>query len=444
MSASGCSSPSARRGARSSSHAPRRPSSAEVSAILERSLRLGGALSEVAELHVREVADVVAIDVHPAPRRRSSALAVAALDEHAAAECGARSRGRSLDARPTRRSRSRSPARPLWALDADSEHRGPPRALEACTPDARRGVARVGLMPLIARGTHRRRAGPRLGSAGEAGAGGAEHELIDDLARRIALWIDNVQLYDERAQVASTLQTALLPPQLPAVPGLELAARYLAADEASEVGGDFYDVFRAGDGWAIAVGDVCGKGAQAAATTALARYTLRAAFLDRTQSPAGSFDLLERAMEADDEGEDAGARFLTAVLGVLSGRAGGSFELTLASAGHPAPILLRADGRRETLEAEGGVVGVQLAGGWEERVLVLEPGDALVLYTDGVSEAARRDPLEADELAALLPPLAARDAEAIAESVVDIARTRGEGRLRDDVAVIAVRVPPSG
>ena len=107
---------------------------------------------------------------------------------------------------------------------------------------------------------------------------GADHlALFEDLARRAALAIDNARLYEERASVARTLQRSLLPPVLPDVPGIELAARYVAAGEGNEVGGDFYDCFRTGDGeWAVVIGDVCGKGAEAAAVTALARYTVRA------------------------------------------------------------------------------------------------------------------------------------------------------------------------
>ena len=107
---------------------------------------------------------------------------------------------------------------------------------------------------------------------------GADHlSLFEDVARRGALAIDNARLYEERAQVARTLQRSLLPPVLPDVPGIELAARYLAAGEGNEVGGDFYDCFPTGGGdWALVIGDVCGKGAEAAAVTALARYTVRA------------------------------------------------------------------------------------------------------------------------------------------------------------------------
>ena len=107
---------------------------------------------------------------------------------------------------------------------------------------------------------------------------GDDHlSLFEDVARRAALAIDNARLYEERAKVARTLQRSLLPPALPHVPGVQLAARYHAAGEGNEVGGDFYDCFPTGDGaWALVIGDVCGKGAEAAAVTALARYTVRA------------------------------------------------------------------------------------------------------------------------------------------------------------------------
>ena len=145
----------------------------------------------------------------------------------------------------------------------------------------------------------------------------------------------------------------------------------------------------------------------------------------------------------DDEGELAGGRFLTAVLGLLSAREGGSFELRLASAGHPAPILLRPTGAASRSTTEGGVIGVALPGGWEERTRRARARRRARALHRRRQRSRALEPLEADELAALMPPLAARDAEAIAESVLDIARTRGEGRLRDDVAVIAVRVPPA-
>ena len=110
---------------------------------------------------------------------------------------------------------------------------------------------------------------------------------IEELARRAAVAVDNARLYGERSYIASRLQQSLLPPHLPDVPGLEIAARFRPAGEAYDVGGDFYDIFETGTGsWAIAMGDVCGKGADAAALTAMARYTIRATGIRAAQRPS--------------------------------------------------------------------------------------------------------------------------------------------------------------
>ena len=130
---------------------------------------------------------------------------------------------------------------------------------------------------------------------------GDDHlSLFEDVARRGALAIDNARLYEERAQVARTLQRSLLPPVLPHVPGVELAARYLAAGEGNEVGGDFYDCFPTGDGeWALVIGDVCGKGAEAAAVTALARYTVRASATLHSDRPQVVLEDLNEAIRRE-------------------------------------------------------------------------------------------------------------------------------------------------
>ena len=410
-----------------------------ISAVLERSRRIRDALREVAELAVRDVADVVAIDVLPRRGELLERVAAAAIDEATRREMRRTlgvSRGLDEDHATVIAVRER---RARWARDADAERIERSIGFGDLDPRLTR-VARIhsfGLVPLIARGSvvgvlslgwHRGRAEP----------GGTERELIDDFAQRIALWIDNSQLYDERAQVASTLQTALLPPELPVVPGVEMAARYLPADEASEVGGDFYDVFRAGEMWVVVVGDVCGKGAEAAAATALARYTLRAAFAGGITRPADGFALLDATMLSEGHPE----RFLTAVLAVLRPARDGSVSVCLARGGHPAPIVLRAGGGRETADVDGRLIGVEIDGGWDERELVLHGGDAMLLYTDGVTESDRRRSLEADELAALLPADSdGMSSEQLADALVDVARERGGERLRDDVAALALVVP---
>src|SRR5215211_2168673 len=150
---------------------------------------------------------------------------------------------------------------------------------------------------------------------------GREHlSLFEDLARRAALAVDNARLYEERANVARTLQRSLLPPGLPRVPGMELAARYRAAGEGNEVGGDFYDCFPTRDGdWALVIGDVCGKGAEAAAVTALARYTVRASATLHSDRPQVVLEDLNEAIRR----EVGHSRFCTVLYVALSPRADG-------------------------------------------------------------------------------------------------------------------------
>ena len=174
---------------------------------------------------------------------------------------------------------------------------------------------------------------------------GADHlALFEDLARRATLAIDNARLYEERANVARTLQRSLLPPVLPDVPGIDLAARYLAAGEGNDVGGDFYDCFRTGDGeWAVVIGDVCGKGAEAAAVTALARYTARASATLHSENPSVVLQDLNEAIRR----ESPQSRFCT-VLYISLSLHGDRVTGTVASGGHPLPLILRSDGRVET------------------------------------------------------------------------------------------------
>src|SRR3954467_14234804 len=167
-----------------------------------------------------------------------------------------------------------------------------------------------------------------------------ELALFEDVGRRAALAIDNARLYEERAGVARTLQRSLLPPELPSVPGLELAARYVAAGE-GQVGGDFYGCLPAGDGeGALRSGDVCGKGAEAAAVTALARYTVRASATLHSDRPQVVLQDLNEAIRR----EGGASRFCTVLYIALSPRADG-VKACVAAGGHPLPLLMRADGK---------------------------------------------------------------------------------------------------
>ena len=262
--------------------------------------------------------------------------------------------------------------------------------------------------------------------------------LFEDLGRRAALALDNSRLYEERREIAQTLQRSLLPPELPAIPGVQIAARYLAAGSGNEIGGDFYDCFATGGGdWALVVGDVCGKGAEAAGITALARYTLRASVLHSRRPRRVLTELNEALLR---QGLDY--RFCTVLYASVTPRPDGT-EVVLATGGHPLPLVIRAAGGVETAGSPGTLLGILDAPEISEERVMLGPGDALVLYTDGVVEASPLDDaLGPERLAEFLGGLGGAGAARIAEAVELKALEVQDGRLRDDVAVVVMRVEP--
>jgi PAS domain S-box-containing protein len=256
--------------------------------------------------------------------------------------------------------------------------------------------------------------------------------LFEDLGRRAALALDSARLYAERDHVAHTLQQSLLPRQLPRIPGVEIAARYLAAGEGNEVGGDFYDCFATGSGdWGLVIGDVCGKGAEAAALTALARYTLRAA-AQHAQHPRAVLTELNEALLRD----RLDYRFCTVVYASLTPHEDG-VTAVLAVAGHPLPLVLRANGDIDTVGSPGSLLGIVEEPELTEEQVELMPGDSLILFTDGVTEADRSAGPE--RLAQVLSGFAGADPAAIAEAVERDALAAHGGPARDDVAVVVVR-----
>jgi PAS domain S-box-containing protein len=291
------------------------------------------------------------------------------------------------------------------------------------------------IVPMIARG---RTVGALSLATGPSGRrfDGRDLELATELARRCAIAVDNARLYRERAYIARTLQQSLLPIELPDIPRIEAAARFRPTGEGSEVGGDFYDVFETGGrGWTVVMGDVCGKGPDAAAVTALARYTLRAAAMSQ-RAPSRCLSMLNEAMlrQRDDR------RFCTVAYAYLEVLDGGA-EVGLASGGHPLPLLLRSDGTVEQIGAPGTLLGVVPDPQLEDRAVALGPGDALVFYTDGVIAGRTGDDiLDEAGLAALLEGCAGRGADAIASRVEEAALRSQGGRPRDDIAVLVLRV----
>jgi phosphoserine phosphatase RsbU/P len=246
---------------------------------------------------------------------------------------------------------------------------------------------------------------------------------------------------DRLARLAATLQRTLLPPALPAVPGLEVAAHYHPAST-DEVGGDFYDLFRLDDGrWGLFIGDVCGNGAGAAVVTSLARYTLRAAAV-HDPDPVAVLTELNAALHR--ERLDPAHRFCSVVFGVLTPEAGGC-GVVLATGGHPPPVVIRVDGTAEYgYDVGGQVVGLLPEASFVATALHLGPGDTLLLYTDGLSEArvdrdTRFDEDDLLEFLASQAPASPPRAVAAVRGLLD-----GFGpALDDDTALLAVGVPAS-
>jgi PAS domain S-box-containing protein len=266
-------------------------------------------------------------------------------------------------------------------------------------------------------------------------------QLAEELARRAGMAIDNARLYTQRTHIAHTLQAKLLPERLPAIPGALLAARYRAAGELNEVGGDFYDVFaRSEHEWAMVVGDVSGKGAEAAAVTALARYTLRVSAVDDA-SPARALQRLNSAMLAHDDN----SQFVTAVVAYVRAVADDRVSVRLALAGHPHPLVRRADGTVDEAGTAGTLLGVHATPRMVDALVELAVGDVLLLYTDGVSEAGPRcAPFGDHDFADLLGSLADATPQEVVDAVEQAVVGAQEGQPRDDVALLAIGVPGRG
>ncbi|MDI3100946.1 PP2C family protein-serine/threonine phosphatase [Streptomyces rochei] len=244
----------------------------------------------------------------------------------------------------------------------------------------------------------------------------------------------------EAERLARALQRTLLPPALPDVPGLQVAAAYHTAS-ADEVGGDFYDLFPLDDGrWAFFLGDVCGKGADAAALTSLTRYTLRAAAI-YDPDPCAALANLDAVLKGEYQGSDP--RYCTAVFGVLQPMPDGSHSVTLAGGGHPSALALRADGSVQAISTAGGqLIGMLPSPQFVQTTARLFPGECLLLYTDGLTEARTSDGrmLDEDGLTRHLAATAPRTADQLLQSVEALLACLGEG-VTDDTALLALSVP---
>ena len=275
--------------------------------------------------------------------------------------------------------------------------------------------------------------------------------LAGELAARAAQAITNARLYQERNAVAQTLQASLMPASTPMIPGLDLATRFVSASEGLDVGGDFYDVFRLGTvdrpepTWVLVIGDVRGKGADAAAITGIARATIRAGALDE-MSPSRMLTKLNEVLLATAEddrfaSETGEPRFCTACVITVTPTAQGA-DLVVAVGGHPLPFVVRADGRLGQVGVLGGLIGVMGEPDIRDARIRMSPGDALVLFTDGVTERhAGRDFFDEEGLTKVLAGCNGLRAREIAERVEVASRGYVPTDLKDDLAILVATVP---
>jgi serine phosphatase RsbU (regulator of sigma subunit)/PAS domain-containing protein len=267
----------------------------------------------------------------------------------------------------------------------------------------------------------------------------ADLALAEQLGQHLGVAIRVDRMFRHRSAVAEALQGSLLPASLPGVPGLDLFAVYQPASEGLEVSGDFYDVFPVSGGWAITVGDVCGKGQEAAAMTAAARHAIRA-LAHWNSDPADVLAQVNEVMLAGDYGD----RFVTVKLAYLRWE-DGQLRVKLASAGHPGPVLVRPDGEVDVPSAGGLPLGLFPDADPHTEELELGQEDLLFFYTDGVTDARSPDMRYfddslADELAGLAGLPAAETARTVQGKILAFSHDE----LRDDMTILVAKVkaPP--
>lgn len=291
------------------------------------------------------------------------------------------------------------------------------------------------LIPLVARGQ-------RLGLLAIGRLGTHRHHpdelgVAADLTRRAALAIDNARIHHERRRIAQALQQSLLPPELPQIAGLELAARYVPIGDDIDVGGDFYDAIPIPDGrWLLVVGDVSGKGIEAATVTGLVRDVIRV--LVRDGRPLGSIlDTLNEMLF------ERGGRYCTLALAVLCPKQDGEAQLDLHLAGHDQPILISDDGTVTGVGAGGTAVGLLKELSSPMATVTLAPGDAIVFYTDGVTERRRHEEFfGTHRLKRISKDLAGYPAEVIAARLSATVLGFSSEPPRDDIAILVLRNTP--
>jgi serine phosphatase RsbU (regulator of sigma subunit) len=286
-------------------------------------------------------------------------------------------------------------------------------------------------VPLVARGA-------RLGTLAVGRHLKHRHDadevaVLEDVARRAALAIDNARIHDERRQVARTLQASLLPPALPHVEGVGFAAEYVPTG--SEVGGDFYDVVPAGpDRWLVVVGDVSGKGVQAATVTGLVRDVIRI-LVDDGKPMTEILCRVNRTLV-----QRGGGRYCTLAMAMVSRGPGTDLDVCLHLAGHDRAVLVRADGKTSFVGEGGTALGLLETIASPDAGVRLRAGDSLIFYTDGVTERRRgRELFGTARLRAAAGPLAGYPADVMAARLRSTTINFSVEEPRDDIAILVLR-----
>jgi serine phosphatase RsbU (regulator of sigma subunit)/ketosteroid isomerase-like protein len=406
----------------------------DISRVADGGRSLDETLEAIAEIIVPELGDICAIDVIEDDSVRRAALRADGPDAVAIAT--------RLQARGPRLQQQ-------IAGDAGRERQEPRRFELRSDEDLREfaadeedleflrslGVRSGVTVELRARG---RPTGMLTVSVGPSGRrfDDSDVHFVTILAGRVALALDNAGLFSalerterERAEIAATLQRGLLPPPLPHIPGWSVAAMYRPAGAENEVGGDFYDAFRIAGGWMVVIGDVTGRGAQAAAITAHARYTLRTAAA-LTGDPVVALSTLNRELL----GRGA-ALCSVAAMAITEDPAE---PVRLAVAGHPPPLLVDGDSVTEAA-SPAPVLGAFSEEEWKVEAAAVAPGQQLVVITDGITEAEGEvegerfgeERLRAELVGIASPALAAQRLEGALHQFTG-------GKLEDDAAIIAV------
>jgi PAS domain S-box-containing protein len=402
---------------------------AEVGEVLASSLDLGETLQRVARLAVPELADWCGVEVLDA-RGRPQQVGLAHIDPERVRF------GHELRRRyPPDLRREEGIARVLRTGRTELVQDITDEVLQAAAADAEQlelwrevGFRSVLVVPLLAAGRVIGALSLVLSAEGRRFTPG-DVRLAEELGRRAGTAVQQARLYAERSRIAHVLQASLLPPALPEVPGYATATLFRPAGEANEVGGDFYDVRRLeGDAVLVMVGDVTGKGETAAALTPRVRHTLATATALTGDLAAGLAHL-----NASLAREPVGT-FCSVVASMLDGA-----RVRVVAAGHPPPVLVRPGGAPSSLSVAGPLLGAREDARWAVLDLVLAPGEALVLYTDGVTDAVGRD--ERFGTARLLAALAgapSTDPGVLVEHLARALREFEQGPQRDDVAVLVI------